>query len=158
VNPALTPLLGLLAPDLVDDATEWLREAADEDPAKTLVTTTLIASHLFYKAEVGVNPKVKSLNDALVFISTCLSVGYCDIFAMTDRGKQIASFIMILGPALSPRALDAPRAAREAAAAAAQTETEAHNAQLLARLDRIAALLEARPAGDVTASTAEGAL
>ena len=147
MNPALTPLLGLLAPDLVDDATEWLREAADEDPAKTLVTTTLIASHLFYKAEVGVNPKVKSLNDALVFISTCLSVGYCDIFAMTDRGKQIASFIMVVGPALTPRALDAPRAAREAAAAA-QAETEAHNAQLIARLDRIAALLEARVPGD----------
>lgn len=142
MNPALTPLLGLLAPDLVDDATEWLREAADEDPAKTLVTMTLIASHLFYKAEHGVNPKVKSLNDALVFISTCLSVGYCDIFAMTERGKQIGTLLMTFGPALAARALDATAAEKRETDRA---RDEKH-ALLLQKLDRIAELLEANAA------------
>jgi hypothetical protein len=86
------------------------RSLAQKDPIDTLVTVVLGGSYLFYLAEKGKNPKVKSYYDALVFISTCLSVGYSDIFARTDAGKAIASFVMTFGPALSTRALDPPPA------------------------------------------------
>ena len=103
-------LLGLFAPELFDEATAFVREASDEDPAKAIVWTVLVGAQAFYKAEKGVNPKVRTLNDALVYVSTNLSVGYCDIFAMTERGKQIGTLLMTFGPALAARALDATAA------------------------------------------------
>jgi hypothetical protein len=57
-------------------------------------------------AERDENPKVTSYWDALVFVSTCLSVGYADVFARTPAGKAIAAAIMTFGPALSGAALD----------------------------------------------------
>ncbi|MBL9111757.1 MAG: hypothetical protein JNM74_20905, partial [Myxococcales bacterium] len=96
----------------------------------------------FYKAEKGVNPKVRTLNDALVYVSTNLSVGYCDIFAMTERGKQIGTLLMTFGPALAARALDATAAEKRETDRA---RDEKH-ALLLQKLDRIAELLEANAA------------
>ncbi len=87
-----------------------LRALAVRDPVDTLATVVLGGSYLFYLAEKGKNPKVASFYDALLFISTCLSVGYADVFAKTDAGKAIASFVMTFGPALSARALDSPAA------------------------------------------------
>lgn len=135
-------LLAALAPDLLGEATGWLRGAAREDPAEAIIWTTLVAARLFYEAEVGHNPKVRTLEDALVFVSTNLSVGYCDIFAVTERGKQIVTLLMMFGPALAAQALDEPASERRAAEA---VEEDRH-AALLARLDRIAALLVAAPA------------
>ena len=85
-----------------------LRTAVAKDPLDALATLVLGATALFYLAEKGKNPKVKSYTDALLFITTCLSVGYADVFAQTDAGKAIASVVMTLGPALSSRALDGP--------------------------------------------------
>lgn len=136
-------LLGLLAPDLLDEAKQWMREESREDPADAVIWTTLVAAQLFYKAEVGHNPKVRSINDALVYVSTNLSVGYCDIFACTERGKQIATLLMMFGPALAARVLDETAAETRATAEAEQTKHEA----LLARLDRIAELLAREPEG-----------
>jgi len=48
----------------------------------------------FYLAERGTNPKIKTLVDALYYISTCLSVGYADIFAQTQTGRAIATLVM----------------------------------------------------------------
>src|SRR5207253_5304007 len=87
---------------------DTLRAAATKDPVDTLAALVLGGAYLFYLAEKGKNPKVKTYADALVFISTCLSVGYADIFARTETGKAIASVVMAFGPALSARALDAP--------------------------------------------------
>ena len=87
---------------------DGLRDLATRDPLDTLATVVLGGAYLFYLAEHGKNPKVKSYYDALLFISTCLSVGYADVFATTDAGKAIASFVMTVGPSLSARALDAP--------------------------------------------------
>ncbi len=36
------------------------------------------------------NPKVKRFEDALVFCTTCMSVGYSDIFAKTPTGKAVS--------------------------------------------------------------------
>ncbi|MFI5300945.1 MAG: ion channel [Polyangiales bacterium] len=83
-----------------------LRQATESDPLATLGATVLGSAWLFFLAERGENPKVTSYWDALVFISTCLSVGYADVFARTPAGKAIASAIMTCGPALSGAALD----------------------------------------------------
>jgi len=85
-----------------------IREAIASDPFDATVVTVLGGSFLFYVAERGVNPKVTSFWDALVFISTCLSVGYADIFAKTPAGKAIAAAVMTFGPAMSGAILEAP--------------------------------------------------
>jgi hypothetical protein len=54
---------------------------------------------------------VETYWDALVFVSTCLSVGYADVFARTPAGKAIAAAVMTLGPAMSGAMLDPARAA-----------------------------------------------
>ena len=97
-----------------------LRAAARRDPVDALATLVLGGAYLFYLAEEGKNPKVKSYTDALLFISTCLSVGYADVFARTEAGKAIASVVMTFGPALSARAPDPP-----ASGVAGQGETSA---------------------------------
>ena len=77
-------------------------------PAKSTLQVVTTSTLLFYAAEVGRNPKVNSVWDALVYCTTCLSVGYGDIFAMTPVGKIIGSTLMTMGPALSGAALDGP--------------------------------------------------
>jgi hypothetical protein len=120
-----------------------VREALTRDPLDSLAATILGGSYLFYLAEKGKNPKVESFWDALTFITTCLSVGYDDVFARTDAGKAIASFVMTFGPALSSRALDAPAAEQ----AKEQAEALAVQKAILARLDAIhEALQKSAPA------------
>jgi len=87
-----------------------LREGVSRDPLDALVVTVLGGSFLFYLAEKDENPKVTTYWDALVFISTCLSVGYADIFARTPAGQAIATAIMTVGPAMAAKALDPPAA------------------------------------------------
>ncbi len=57
---------------------------------------------------------MNDLWDAMVYCSTCLSVGYGDIFAKTPVGKILGSTLMTVGPALSGAALDGRVAQREA--------------------------------------------
>ncbi len=65
-----------------------------------------VAALLFYQAEKGVNPRIQSYVDSFYYISTCASVGYADIFAVTQTGRVIAALVMIVGPALAARSLD----------------------------------------------------
>jgi hypothetical protein len=96
-----------------------LREAIARDPFDANVVVVVGGAFLFYLAEKGKNPKVSTYWDALVFVSTCMSVGYADVFARTPAGQAIASAVMALGPALSGAMLDAPRdASRDAAGGA----------------------------------------
>ena len=121
-------------------AKRGVREALLRDPLDSLAATVLGGSYLFYLAEKGQNPKIESFFDALTFITTCLSVGYDDVFARTDSGKAIASFVMTFGPAISGAVLEPP-AAEKAAAAAEQAAREAEalavQRAILARLDAI---------------------
>jgi hypothetical protein len=85
-----------------------LRSAVTRDPFDAMMMVVLGGAFLFYLAEVGRNPKVRTYWDALVFISTCASVGYADVFAQTPAGKALASAVMTIGPALSGAVFDAP--------------------------------------------------
>jgi hypothetical protein len=86
-----------------------LREAVERDPFDATIVTVAGGAFLFYLAEKGRNPKVETYWDALVFVSTCMSVGYADVFARTPAGKAIASAVMTIGPAMSGAIFDGPR-------------------------------------------------
>ena len=87
------------------------REKLTNDPIESVLMTLLVGSHLFFKAEHGVNPKVNTMADALVFVSTSMSVGYSDIFAKSEAGKLIATALQTVGPALTAQALERPNIA-----------------------------------------------
>jgi hypothetical protein len=78
-------------------------EVAPIDELSALVTW---GAALFYWAEGDVNEGVKSYWDALHYIATSLSVGYANIFPVTPLGKTIGAVVMMVGPALSARALE----------------------------------------------------
>lgn len=108
---------------------EWLKGAhgyirgkQQEDPMNALAASVLVGAAAFYAAEREHNPKVNSFYDALVYVSTNLSVGYSDIFAKTEAGKAIATTLMTYGPALADRAFDLPNEARERAAEGERSE------------------------------------
>jgi voltage-gated potassium channel len=75
-------------------------------PAEELAALVSWGATIFYLAEAGVNPGVNDYWDALHYVSTSLSVGYANIFPVTALGKTVGSVLMMLGPALSARALD----------------------------------------------------
>ncbi|HSY22126.1 MAG TPA: ion channel [Polyangiaceae bacterium] len=123
-----------------------LKDAVANDPFDATVVTVLGGAFLFYLAEKDTNPKVKSYWDALVFISTCLSVGYADVFARTPAGKAIATAVMTVGPALSGAIFDGPGAPVSAApeALSERTGTELLQVQrvIVEKLDAIVTLLQ----------------
>lgn len=138
----LAALAAATAPDLgratLEDWKERIRARFEGDPMGTTVSTAIIGAYLFYRAEKGQNPKVTSYYDALVYVSTNLSVGYSDIFAKTPAGKAIGSAVMTYGPAMATRMLDRPKP---------DAAPEPTSRDVVERLDRILAALEAlRPA------------
>jgi len=118
---------------------EGLKAAVAADPFDATVFTVAGGALLFYVAEKGRNPKVRTYWDALVFVSTCLSVGYADVFARTPAGKAIASAIMTLGPAMSGAIFEGP-----ATGAVADDRLLRLQATVAAKLDAI--LVELRAA------------
>src|ERR1041385_2035180 len=87
------------------DLEQWMGKLND-NPGKKTVTLVGLSAVLFYMFEKNHNPKVNDVWDAMVYCSTCLSVGYGDIFAKTPLGKILGSALMTVGPALSGKALD----------------------------------------------------
>jgi hypothetical protein len=126
-----------------------LTRAINEDPFDATVVTVLGGAFLFYVAEKGHNPKVETYWDALVFISTCLSVGYADVFARTPAGKAIASAVMTFGPAMSGALLDGPAAsdAGERTKAEAPGELLAVQRLIVEKLDAILGELKSSRSG-----------
>jgi hypothetical protein len=132
---------------MYDSAKRELRALFARDPIDALVVTCLGSAWLFYVAERDENPKVRSFADALVFVSTSFSVGYCDFVAVTSAGKAIASTLNAIGPSMASRALETPAAERaEAQREAIATQREAIDAQraLIARIDALVTSLEER--------------
>jgi len=112
---------------LDDRAAELVRH-----PARSTLKVVSSATLAFYAAERGHNPKVNSILDAMVYCTTCLSVGYGDIFAVTPAGKIIGSYLMTIGPALSGATLDGPHG--EKADAHVDREILSTLKEILARL------------------------
>ncbi len=83
-------------------------------PMESLAGFLLGTSAAFYLAERDANPKIKTFVDALYYMSTCLSVGYADIFAQTQTGRAIATLVMTIGPSLTGELLDPPHRAASA--------------------------------------------
>jgi hypothetical protein len=126
---------------------DHLRTLARRDPLDSALVTILGGAYLFWLAERDVNPKARTFLDALVFISTCMSVGYSDIFARTPSGKAIAAAVMTVGPSFTARLLE-PRGDRPTAPDPALAELVDLHKQLLARLDTLAAVsLPGAPTG-----------
>jgi len=82
------------------------RSAAGMTRSEELTRFVCTAAALFYCAEHDENPGVKTYFDALHYVSTSLSVGYANLFPVTQAGKVIASVVQMVGPALSAKALD----------------------------------------------------
>jgi hypothetical protein len=74
--------------------------------AEELTQFVCTAAALFFAAEQGENPAVRTYVDALHYVSTSLSVGYANIFPVTQAGKAIGALVQMVGPALSAKALD----------------------------------------------------
>jgi hypothetical protein len=80
---------------------ERLADYAVDRPAESLAAVVGGATLIFYLAERGRNPEVRTVVDAFHYISTCLSVGYARIFPQTQLGKLVAAMVMIVGPGLT---------------------------------------------------------
>jgi hypothetical protein len=100
-------------------------------PARNTAAVVAASAAVFYIAERDHNPKVRDIYDAMIYCSTCLSVGYGDIFAHTPVGKILGTTLMTIGPALSGQALDAEAGAK---AERIQAEVLATLQQILQRL------------------------
>jgi voltage-gated potassium channel len=131
---------------------EWLqsahgyaREKQAEDPMNAIVFTVLAGAAAFYAVEREHNPKVNSFYDALVYVSTNLSVGYSDIFAKTEVGKAIGSALMTYGPAMAARVFDVPHEARERAAEGERSEQALRD--IADKLERILLELQSQRGG-----------
>jgi len=91
---------------------QTFREEMERDPIDATVKLVVGSSFLFYLAERGQNEKIKTIWDALVFCSTCLSVGYASSFAVTTGGKAIATLLMTIGPSMAAALLAPPGGAK----------------------------------------------
>jgi voltage-gated potassium channel len=127
----LVAVASAASPDLLDDARgayeaakARLRASVAADPIDALASTVLTSAWVFYLAEREENPQVRTYEDALVFVSTCLSVGYANIFARTPAGKALAAWLMGVGPAMAARALDPPAAANGGGRAGGAAEAQ----------------------------------
>jgi len=121
-NDALHTWLGISSADVKarlldllnkkDDLEARLLDLVKGSPLDSAFGFLLASAWAFYAAEKDANPRIKTFIDAFYYIATCASVGYADIFALTQPGRAIASLVMILGPALTNAALDRPAETR----------------------------------------------
>lgn len=87
--------------DLYQTWKNRLLDAAADNPLETLVTVVVGSAWLLYQAEHEVNDGFRTYDDALYYVSTCLSVGYANVFPKTQVGKFVAALVMMIGPSLS---------------------------------------------------------
>ncbi len=118
---------------------QGLRTWAKDDPIDALLATVVGGGVAFYLAEHEGNPNCPTVWDGILYMATCLSVGYDNNFPTTPVGHSIASMVQTFGPALSGMAFDEPAKIKDAEAEAASNVDR----QILARLDDIVRLLEA---------------
>jgi hypothetical protein len=91
-----------------DEYEKLFLDWVNANPLEANVEFLGLAAWAFYQAEKGLNPKIQTYVDSFYYISTCASVGYADMFAITQTGRIIAAIVMMLGPSLTGRALNYP--------------------------------------------------
>lgn len=133
----------LLGDPLFESVKDDVRDALRKDPIESAMLAILVGSYAFFQAEKGVNPKVVTFNDALVFISTSMSVGYSDIFPKTERGKIIASVIQTVGPSMTTRLLDPTWKEKQQEEQEKQAAAETQK-QIVQKLDAILEVLKSQ--------------
>ena len=124
----------------IDDLAHKLTEKPAQNTATLLSTATV----LFYLAERGHNPRVRDIYDAMIYCTTNISVGYCDIFAVTPAGKMIGSALMTIGPAMAAKTLDGAKP--PAAAVETQEQILSTLREILEKLQPPAAAATPAPA------------
>jgi hypothetical protein len=118
-----------------------VRGWAKQDPLDSLAVTVIGGGLAFYMAERDHNAACQSPWDGILYMATCLSVGYDNLFPVTATGHALAAAVQTLGPALANMAFDPPAAEVRAAAEGAADVDRA----ILSRLDDIVRLLAAKP-------------
>lgn len=91
-----------------DEYEQRFREWVSANPLEANTEFLGLAAWAFYQAEKGANPKIETYIDSFYYISTCASVGFADMFAVTQAGRTIAGLVMMIGPSLTSRALNDP--------------------------------------------------
>lgn len=144
---ALALLAGDEPLDKYREVKQALRDFVDDDPMDAMVAAVLGGGLAFYLAERDTNPTCATPWDGMLFMATCLSGG-CDPNAPTTvAGHAVAALVQTFGLGLSVKAYDLPKAAKaraEALEAAARDDAADVNRQILARLEDIVRLLEAK--------------
>lgn len=135
--------LGIPVPEQIP-IDEWAT-ALTTQPCRNTMALVGLSAMVFYAAEKNHNPKVNDFWDALIYTSTCISVGYADIFARTPVGKIIGSALMTVGPAMAAKTLDGP----------ANNNPEQMQEKILGALNGILAELKAHPRPEAEANRGE---
>jgi hypothetical protein len=115
------------------DLERWAGKLA-ESPCRNTASVVGLSTILFYLLEKNRNPKVNDVWDAMVYCSTCLSVGYGDIFARTPLGKILGSALMTMGPAMAAKTLEGE----------AEVKRDAVQEELLETMRKILTKIEAK--------------
>jgi hypothetical protein len=115
------------------DLERWAGKLA-ESPCRNTASVVGLSTVLFYLLEKNRNPKVNDVWDAMVYCSTCLSVGYGDIFAKTPLGKILGSTLMTMGPAMAAKTLEGE----------AEVKRDAVQEELLETMRKILRKIEAK--------------
>ncbi len=118
---------------------QGLRAAVAADPLDALAVTVLGGTFLFWLAERDANPELQGFFDALVFVSTSVSIGFPSASAKTKAGRSIAAALRAVGPSIAAAALAAPGAGRPAVG----PEVAAVTAAITGKLDEILVELRA---------------
>jgi hypothetical protein len=143
----LGTVVGLMAKDYLpsyDTLKARFRDQVERDPIDSLLFTVLGGGLVFYLTERDHNPRCGTYWDAVLYVATCLSVGYDDVFPKTRLGNMLASAVQTFGPSMAAAAFTPPASAAAGRTSATSAEVLAVNKAILARLDEIALILKPR--------------
>jgi hypothetical protein len=105
--------IGMRLPEMPNlDLDQWATRLA-ATPCRNTAALVGLSTMLFYLLEKNRNPKVNDVWDSMVYCSTCLSVGYGDIFAKTPLGKILGSALMTMGPSMAAKTTDGREGKRD---------------------------------------------
>ncbi len=129
--------------------------------APILITVWLAASYAYYELESGLNPHIKSFGDALFYaFITASTLGYGAVTPVTPEGKVLTGILIflsigLLGFASAQLTAKLLPQRNEMAELKATIDRQVDVLEdLRQRLETMAALLEHRPLGNVSADQA----